>query len=139
MKVYVITSGEYSDYGIEAVCLDKDKAEQICATINEGLIRAKLYGDTASIEEYDTDDIVCDSAEDVVLCYTAEFSYKTLECLYWSEPFYSFPRNKIKKRHGRNGFEIHITATFSKDVTQDKVRKIMKDRVAKWKAEREGL
>lgn len=41
MKVYVITSGEYSDYGIEAVCLDKDKAEQICATINEGLIRAK--------------------------------------------------------------------------------------------------
>lgn len=136
MKVYVITSGEYSDYCINAVSLNKETAERICATLNANL---EYYGEISRIEEYDTDNIVCDSAEDVVLCYTAEFSYKTLECLYWSEPFYSFPRNKIKKRHGRNGFEIHITATFSKDVTQDKVRKIMKDRVAKWKAEREGL
>ena len=61
MKAYVITSGEYSDYQIKAVCLDKDKAEQICATINDGLIRAKLYGDTASIEEYDTDEYELDS------------------------------------------------------------------------------
>ena len=136
MKVYVITSGEYSDYCIQTVALSREKAEQICAMMNS---QKRYYSDAAIIEEYDTDDIVCDSAEDVVLCYTAEFSYKTLECLYWSEPFYSFPRNKIKKRHGRNGFEIHITATFSKDVTKDKVRKIMKDRVAKWKAEREGL
>lgn len=27
MKAYVITSGEYSDYQIKAVCLDKDKAD----------------------------------------------------------------------------------------------------------------
>lgn len=34
MKVYVITSGEYSDYGIRAVALSREKAELICAMLN---------------------------------------------------------------------------------------------------------
>lgn len=136
MKVYVIASGEYSDYCINAVSLNKETAERICATLNANL---EYYGEISRIEEYDTDDIVCDSAEDVVLCYTAEFSYKTLECLYWSEPFYSFARNEIKRGLLDHRYEILIAATFPKDMPQEKARKIMKDRVAKWKAEREGL
>lgn len=49
MKVYVITSGEYSDYGICAVTLDKKQAE---------LLKERYSGkwDEARIEEYDTDD-----------------------------------------------------------------------------------
>lgn len=132
MKVYVITSGEYSDYCINAVLLSRKKAERICAMRNTNL---EYYGEISRIEEYDTDDIICESVEDVAVCYTAEFSYKTLECLYWSEPFYSFPREKIKKMRDRDGFVIRITATFPKNVTQDKVRKTLKDRVVKWKAE----
>lgn len=49
MKVYVITKGEYSDYGICGVAIDKDKAE----------ILRKLYSDRhdeADIEEYDTEE-----------------------------------------------------------------------------------
>lgn len=34
MKVYVITSGEYSDYCIRTVALSGEKAEQICAMLN---------------------------------------------------------------------------------------------------------
>lgn len=34
MKVYVITSGEYSDYCIRTVALSREKAEQICAMPN---------------------------------------------------------------------------------------------------------
>ena len=34
MKVYVITSGEYSDYCIRTVALSREKAEQICAMLN---------------------------------------------------------------------------------------------------------
>lgn len=55
MKVYVITKGEYSDYHICCVCLDRETAE----------IRARLFADKnyytgemidAEIEEYETDD-----------------------------------------------------------------------------------
>lgn len=45
-KVYVLTSGEYSDYTIEAVKLDKDQAETL----------ERIHPDW-SVEEYDTDDI----------------------------------------------------------------------------------
>lgn len=45
-KVYILTSGEYSDYSIEAVKLDKDQAETL----------ERIHPDW-SVEEYDTDDI----------------------------------------------------------------------------------
>lgn len=50
MKVYVITSGEYSDYHICAVTLDDKKAK---------ILKEKFDHDDytgASIEEFDTDD-----------------------------------------------------------------------------------
>lgn len=136
MKVYVITSGEYSDYGIRTVALSREKAELICAMLNSPKID---YSDATRIEEYDTDEIQCGVNEDVGLCYEAKFNYKTLENIYWDEPFYSFARNEIKRGLLDHRYEILITATFPKDMPQEKARKIMKDRVAKWKAEREGL
>ena len=45
MKVYIITSGEYSDYSIDAVTLDKEEAERMVNVFPQ-----------ESIEEYDTDD-----------------------------------------------------------------------------------
>ena len=136
MKVYVITSGEYSDYCIRTVALSREKAEQICAMLNS---EKRYYCDVATIEEYDTDELQCDANEDVGLCYEEAFNYKTLKNIYFDEPFYSFARNEIKREISGRGYEILIAATFPKDMPQEKARKIMKDRVAEWKAEREGL
>lgn len=136
MKVYVITSGEYSDYYINAVALTRENAEQICAMLNSP---KRHYSDVATIQEYDTDEIQCGVNEDVGLCYEAKFNYKTLENIYWGEPFYSFARNEIKRGLLDHRYEILIAATFPKDMPQEKARKIMKDRVVKWKAERESL
>lgn len=48
MKVYIVTSGCYSDYHIDAVCLDKDQAERLAQAI---------YGwDEGHVAEWDTDD-----------------------------------------------------------------------------------
>ena len=55
MKVYVITSGEYSDYCILTVVLSREKAEQICAMLNS---QKRYYSDAAIIEEYDTDEVI---------------------------------------------------------------------------------
>lgn len=133
MKVYVITSGEYSDYWVNAVALTREKAEQICAMLNGS---NGYRSDTATFEEYDTDEIKCESNEDVEFCYEAGFDYKTLKNIYWCKPFYSFARNEIISCYEHM---IEITATFPKDMPQEKVRKIMCDRVAKWKAEKECL
>lgn len=46
MKVYVVTSGEYSDYMINKIFLDKDKAEEY----------RKWLPDSNDVEEYDTSD-----------------------------------------------------------------------------------
>ena len=136
MKVYVITSGEYSDYYIRTVALSGEKAEQICAMLNS---QKRYYSDEATIEEYDTDEIQCETNEDVGLCYDAAFDYKTLENIYWCDPFYSFGRNEIKRELRDHKYRILISVTFPKDMPQEKVRKIMCDRVAKWKAEKECL
>ena len=46
MKVYVVTSGEYSDYMIRKIFLDEDKAEEY----------RKWLPNSNDIEEYDTSD-----------------------------------------------------------------------------------
>lgn len=46
MKVYIVTSGTYSDYMIRKIFLDKDKAEEY----------RKWLPDSNDIEEYDTSD-----------------------------------------------------------------------------------
>ena len=136
MKVYVITSGEYSDYCVNTVALTREKAEQICAMLNGS---NGYRSDKATFEDYDTDEIQCESNEDVEFCYEAMFDYKTLRNVYWSEPFYSFASNEIKRGIAHHRCNILISATFPKDMPQEKVRKIMCDRVAKWKAEKECL
>ena len=49
MKIYVVTSGCYSDYGIRGVFLDKEKAELYCK------YHSGCYDDFR-VEEYDTAD-----------------------------------------------------------------------------------
>ncbi len=137
MKAYVITSGEYSDYQIKAVCLDKDKAEQICATINDGLIRAKLYGDTASIEEYDTDEYELDSDCAIGNLYVLHAKINKISKRYMYEPILAFMRKYITFEE--IGDEVHVEATFPIEMNREKAEKIMRDELAKWKAEREGL
>lgn len=51
-KVYIVTSGSYSDYGIRGVFLDKAAAEAWVAEHNE---RKARYRDDYEIEEWDAD------------------------------------------------------------------------------------
>ena len=54
MKVYAVTSGDYSDYHIVAITDDKEKAEALADLIN----KQDKYGyDDACVEEYDTKDV----------------------------------------------------------------------------------
>lgn len=56
MKVYVVTSGIYSDYHIVAVFDDKQKAEVFCAAYNDNNMEHRTWDDPCYIEEYDTEE-----------------------------------------------------------------------------------
>ena len=94
MKVYVVTSGEYSDYRIEKVFLDKDKAE-----LYRDLHRHEDYYFQMEVEEYDSyDDNITGSREDMILF----FAFKVVKGeLYLGRPYtYAF----LNGSEGFNGF-----------------------------------
>lgn len=131
MKVYVITQGEYSDYGIRAVSLDKEDAERKCALLNRNV----RNGEYCEIEEYNTDDLKVNTDEEVKKKFVMETRCGT-EWFY--ESYLTFnDENKIHSSKG--GKIISAVATFPTDTTEEQAKKIMLDRVAKFKAERVGL
>lgn len=75
MKIYIVTSGIYSDYMIDAVFLDKDKARKYSEIIYNAIV-----------EEYDTKD---DNLEVMIEneLYIKENEYKAVEVyLFEDEP-----------------------------------------------------
>lgn len=138
MKVFLITSGEYSDYCVNAVSLDEEDAERKCAILN-----TTKTGEFCEIEVFDTDDLVVDTKEEVrkkfSLCVetiTGDIRWFTEECLTFENC--SDIRYRDLFIHKR-GYVTHIeaTATLPKCISQDKAKKILLDRIAKFKAERQ--
>lgn len=127
MKVYVITSGEYSDYGIRAVTLDKEQAELLRARYSDGW-------DEAHIEEYETDNYKIEVSED----------YKPM----WVVDFYfdgDIRRCNIvaigKYKHGyiRKGAWDVTPKVFVEAEDEEHAKKIAKDIYMKWLAEQNDL
>lgn len=142
MKVYVITQGSYSDYHIVGVKLTREEAERVVALANDE--RLETIGGDMQVEEFDTDNIKIESENTVKDKWECAFDYKTLECyrVYWrGETFLDINHIYTDERYSSNGLCEHIivNASFSKDISEEKVEKIMRDRAAKFKAEREGL
>lgn len=136
MKVFVITQGEYSDYGICAVSLDKDDAERKCALLN----RNARNGEYCEIEEYDTDDMVVETNEEVKRRFELTVYRETMETVWSIESHLTFENiNKIQNSVYKAEGCIDIIATLSKDTTEEQAKKIMLDRIAKFKTERAGL
>ena len=142
MKVYVITQGLYSDYHIVGVKLTREEAEKVVALGNDE--RLETIGGDMQVEEFDTDNIKIESENTVKDKWECTFDYKTLECCraYWrGETLLNINHIYTDERYSSNRLCEHIivNASFSKDISEEKVEKIMRDRAAKFKAEREGL
>ena len=137
MKIYIVTIGEYSDYGILASFLDKTKAEAFTQTYNRG--HGTEHYDEARIEEF----------EDGV-----PFDFETMNV--YAVRFYDNGSHSIVKKELHNIYDFQTTlpsviaptkSTFirhkylvtvaAKD--EEHAFKIACDTLAKWKAEKEGL
>ena len=127
-KIYVVTQGNYSDYHIVAVTLDKEIAEKIAAKFSNdwGECDVEEYGDAelmlkpAWTIRFDKAGNVCDTDE----C-DSDYSYHRIGEVYENKSIY----------YGGN---YHISATVAADDLESAI-KIAAEKRAKYLAEKLGL
>lgn len=128
MKVYVVTSGEYSDYGINAVFIDEEQAKLYCATYER---------DYPTIEEFDTDDHKIKSDNVVKRLWEVDMyeNGTPIRCRY-SYTFKSVNNiSHIPSRHDFYKGYYQIAITLDNDIPREKAFKIIHDKIATWKYE----
>lgn len=123
MKIYIITQGEYSEYHIVGMTHDRQKAER---WVNEYNLGKEYAFDRAEIEEYETDVF---GRGDLY-----QYSVKR-ECGEVSVDLLSDIDFKYEYFYSDDGdFRLVVYAH-----DKEHAKKIAYDRIAKMKAEREGL
>lgn len=150
--VYIITSGEYSDYHICAVTLDRDRAEKL-----KGLYAAIENNDYTDIEEYELDAVDKRFTESqlesgAVRYYEIHIDYNiSKKSTYVDQAFEIYKLKYVgdiaNEKIGRNncsfigGSEIWYNVNIYADpmTTKEKAKKIALDRFYKKLAEEYGL
>lgn len=141
-KVYVVTSGDYSDYCIDSIFSNREAAEKRCATWNG-------YDDP-NIEEYELEDGTNIVIDQVYRWLNFSMSYRSYDdniSVYWEMKYGTKPFDEkirlIERLTSVNNKKIelyHGAIPVNKTITDDKeAEKIIYDSIAKWKAERIGL
>ena len=140
MKVYIVTSGSYSDYHIDAVTLDKDQAERLAQAVTD-------YGwDEGHVTVWDTDDFKiiddgmklyyvmiflnetgCDISR-ISIQETSPISSLTHQSLAFID------HSKFDESNGGGNIQFGVRAR-----DEEHAKKIAYDKFAEWKAQKEGL
>lgn len=134
MKVYVLTTGEYSDYHIIYVTLDKEKAENFVNDTNKYVDKNWGYN-IVNLEEYDTD--VLDFVYDNDKIWYAKKLQGEIEISFDEEvignPYFDEKVNVVKDSWD-GGLCVYVSAKDS-----DHAFKIACDLFAQYEAIKEGI
>lgn len=130
MKVYIVTCGCYSDYQIEAVFEDIKKAEIYCAM---------HPSEDQEIEEYETEDASITSDKPVYKRWIGKIQKDGTTTFY--EDGYCLKRvfkvEDVPDYYPYRKAYRKITMTTSTNKTEEQAKKIMFDKLAAWKYEKE--
>lgn len=133
-KIYVITSGEYSDYAICALTSDYERAKVLAKYYTK-------YGNEAQIEEYIDGDPASGDLKNLKPVWTvrADIQKSGPEWRAWihhytQEPFKTKAELYTHTMSGRKSFDAKVMAE-----TEEKALKIAQDLYAKLRAEELGL
>lgn len=120
MKVYIVTSGEYSSYSIEAVFTNKKQAQLYAAAHSDDY----MY---CSIETWDSDETKIDTSVQVKNRWRASINktgeVKTCDVIY----------ETIKEKEDEiidYGSRVQVLVTLDKGIKKEQAVKIILDRVA---------
>lgn len=127
MKVYIITKGEYSGYHICAVTTDKKKAEILRKAHND------LDGwHKARIEKYDTDEFLTE-IENRLKLYDCTLERDKPMVIYEVDIDY-INSSDFKVRYNHSKYHVYV---WAKD--EEHALKIASDKIAEYKASKEGI
>lgn len=132
MKIYVVTSGTYSEYGIDSVFIDKHKAEIYCALCNKDMVGN--YG-SYQVEEYESDDN--DIKGEIELAWRYEIMDGDRSAYGTIVPYTHKCLNEVKELLFRRSSYEAIVYLRAED--NEKALKIARDMFAQYRAEKEGI
>lgn len=131
MKIYIVTSGEYSGYGIDAVFTDKKQAELYCAVHVHKESHVETYiADQEKIEG------------EVYYGILARDYYKSAmrcEFFYSDKPVEPSVTSKSESTWIAAHDEYIIPVNKSYENSYEAMKKVARDFIAKYKAEKEGI
>lgn len=120
MEIYIATSGEYSDYGIEKVFTDKKQAELYCATHE---CRLEIYeADETRIETEQKPKYIWFCGNN----WRGDFTCETYREMTFKDVF------------DKSSF-LDLEISLDADIEDKKAEKILKDKYMQWKAEKENI
>ena len=120
MEIYIATSGEYSDYGIEEVFTNKKQAELYCATHE------------CCLEIYEADETRIETEQKpkyIWFCgnnWRGDFTCETYREMTFKDVF------------DKSSF-LDLEISLDADIEDEKAKKILKDKYMQWKAEQENI
>jgi len=127
MEVFVVTSGEYSDYRIEAVFLNLREAEKYCASMNK---KTPNWSWELQIETYDTEDGADSYPQDTPVYYCYRFSTTKREGDFTRTliPSYVSEKQKDSVTYRKVGDKIYTTFVIYLDKpSRDEAIKVAKE------------
>ena len=130
MKVYVVTTGEYSDYGIAKIFLDKNKAQEFADWIEE----------SNGVNEWETadDDFEIGELKDKEIVIAQYFPYEDRFRIYHSRYYNQYLEyNKFVFSEGlvKEYDQLALYKIMPKDFNEeDKLKKILYDKWAEVKS-----
>lgn len=135
MLVYVVTSGAYSDYGIDQIFTNKKQAELFCAVHNS----KNPYGYDCHVEEWATDEVKLEGEVYYgvkVLAHKTRSDNLIIDC---AEELYSTKPIVVEVTTPNNGGYFNCTIPTTQAHDNEQRKKIAEDYLAKMQAEKEGL
>ena len=130
MKIYIVTSGCYSDYGIDAVFLDEKEAEKYIATKN----KEDPWHDNYGIEEYETQDGKINIGNNVI-----GYEYEGYISKSWYLGHEEFVVNETADIIFQSEASKDWDKVWLKDKNYELAKKILCDRFAEHQAKKEGI
>lgn len=158
MQVYVVTSGEYSDYGIDAIFSTVEKAQEYVSMrefidaeyyrinvwevdeyheterVNLVLLNGEIYSFESLKFKIDYLYDIFDDCTNRVIEVTKDWvvDYLKSENLEFDDDNFKFDDKMIK-------FPIYIVKGIMYNPNKDVMKKVVYDSIAKYKAEKEGI
>lgn len=136
MKVYIVTTGSYSEYQIQRVLTDKERAEKLAAAWNN----TAYYGGDAQVTEWETDEQTDTLARQWVQSEVLLYGYE------WTpvgafEQVYDIDGWTYEGAHPGKATVVEATDRFVKVIGTDEmaVRKTIYDTVTQIRARAEGI